>query len=89
MRREGFQIAVHGLQTVEWLFTAERRAGGFNRFSTVHTHESVQVLQWLAILFLRKQQQGLQGAWCMQLVQVGSESLVAIGLLLVTPIAEN
>ena len=60
MRREGFQIAVHGLQTVEWLFTAERRAGGFNRFSTVHTHESVQVLQWLAILFLRKQQQGLQ-----------------------------
>ena len=52
MRREGFQIAVHGLQTVEWLFTAERRAGGFNRFSTVHTHESVQVLQWLAILFL-------------------------------------
>ena len=62
MRREGFQIAVYRLQSVEWRFAAQGRAGGFYRLGTVHAHESVQVLQWLTILFLRKKQEGLQAA---------------------------
>ena len=60
MRREGLQIAVNRLQAVEWFFTAQRRAGSFNGIRTVHTHKGVQILQWLAVVFLRKQEQRLQ-----------------------------
>lgn len=62
MRREGFQIAINSLQAIERRFAAQGRAGCFNGFSSVHTHESVQVLQRLAIVFLGQQQQGLQAA---------------------------
>ena len=53
MRREGFQIVVNRLQAVEWFFTAQRRAGSFNGIRTVHTYKGVQILQWLAVVFLK------------------------------------
>ena len=62
MGREGLQIAIDRLETIERRFPAQRRAGGFDRVGAVHTDEGVQVLQRLTLFFLAQQQQGLQAA---------------------------
>ena len=54
------QIAINRLQPIKCRFAAQCRAGRFNSFGAIHPNESIQVLQRFAILFLCKQQQGLQ-----------------------------